>query len=582
MAATILGVIHSEELAIIKRIGANDAHIIRLLYEELMEFLMSIDRHVITRNGLIPRSVASAGERIAAAQADEEEWSTPRKEFMQFAALTQCGPRIGCRKSGYFENMNQLDQSGQHTWITTQIPGPNSREITRIPPQQFNVEDWIGQHALFIIRGESFNSIWPDVRRHNSYAQRLQYIYGPFDHLFVTSYEAVQGVLKGTLRVDYIYDGIRITGDPSKSYMGRNSLRLYSIRKSYDPNSIQQAIVKTLAVSLVGKKAETNKDHRNLDDLIQYLDIPKEAQRNWQLMENAFILGKREFEEAVRLEFKQARQPHNVITFSKAFENHINYHSRAGAYYDPITAALIYGFSSAMIGTAAYYTNALAWHTDGLITTDDYEKGLKRFHDLMKRAGFPVPSSGLGAFEVRLERAHGWIANGGLYSITGWYTDKSTGVSIYKQKTAEHGIAFSDGMSTQQIIKDIVQKGKASYQTLPHSTRIMEALALGLEVGTIKSGESTLTEHMNPFITTNDDGDRVWKLHSLSELQQLIKLNPPFGSPEWHRMKELSDQDLASQEIIALLTQSTSTIAFSDGILQDAIKYLANSALSTT
>jgi hypothetical protein len=317
-------------------------------------------------------------------------------------------------------------------------------------------------------------------------------------------------------------------------------------------------------------------------DVYKYLDIPKEAQRNWQLMENAFILGKREFEEAVRLEFKQARQPHNVITFSKAFENHINYHSRAGAYYDPITAALIYGFSSAMIGTAAYYTNSLAWHTDGLITPDGYEKGLKRFHDLMKRAGFPVPSSGLGAFEVRLERAHGWIANGGLYSITGWYTDKSTGVSIIQTKEAEHGIAFSDGMSTQQIIKDIVQKGKASYQTLPHSTRIMEALALGLEVGTIKSGESTLTEHINPFITTSDDGDRVWKLNSMSELQQLIKLNPPFGSPEWQRMKELSDQDLASQEIMAPLTQSTSTIAFSDGILQDAIKYLANSALSTT
>src|SRR5258708_39223012 len=94
-----------EERDKLNEYAAQDPKVTRLAYELLIDMLTSIDKHVICKTGLPPRSAPGAGAKMAFAMASVDEWSRPSRKVMEEGALTYAGARVFNRKPGYYENI---------------------------------------------------------------------------------------------------------------------------------------------------------------------------------------------------------------------------------------------------------------------------------------------------------------------------------------------------------------------------------------------------------------------------------------------------------------------------------------------
>jgi hypothetical protein len=532
-----------EELELIKKYLAQNAHAIRLLYDELMKFLIAIKPAVtddgqetgivITRSGLLPKSVASASMRIATSLSDKAEWYLPPKWAMQMGSLTSAGSRIFCVKPGEYEGINEYDITMMEPWLYTIIPSPTipREDYKRISEQPFIVDDWKGKWGNILISGHApkLPKAYRAIRVHNPITERLDYIEGDFEQVWTTIPEAVIGVLSGRLQITQIHDGCLIDSTSYGSYMAAFAYLMYQLRNQFPAKSLQYNLIKQLAVSPSGKSQETNKNHQFIDPRKGFEPIPRESLPFYLDVEEAYINGEEPFRNIVREINQQAREPDNQIRFFEAVQYNANYSQQAGAYYNPVYGSQIKGAGSAILGLFAYHTNAPYGNCDGLFTIGDQTKGFQISRQIMREAGYPMPETGLGAFKRKAENASGNLVMGGLFFIEWDTIDRETGEVEHHYKDAKHNLIQRGNKPAKDLIKEFLRKGHITYQTDAVTLRYKQALQQKAVPGTRKSRTMTLTQ------PSSDD------------LNQLTTLSP-----------------------------------FQDRILQDANRYLANSALKKT
>jgi len=512
-----------DELELIKQYLAANTHAIRLLYEKLTRILVEIRPEVITRNGILPKSMATASMRIAHSLSDEEEWYLPPKWAMQMGALASAGPRIFNVRRGYHEDLNIYDISSMYPYLFTVTPLPTDTNCKRIGEQPFILDDWKGKHGLICISGcaPKLPKAYRAIREHNPVTKRLDYIQGPFEMKWVTIAQAVISVMDNRLTVNQIHDGCLVVGDPNDSYLARYARMMYQYKDKFPEGSMQYNLIKGLMVAPSGKAQETNKNHQYVDKAETI--IPVQAMSHYYDMEEAYINGDDDFEAFIDEEWQDTRDPSKFTTFGKAVQRKADYAQQAGVYYNPVLGAQITGDGAAILGLFAYHTHAVHMHTDSIFTNGPQTQGFRESMQIMREAGYPMPETGMGSFKLKAENAYGYLAAGGLYYIE--YIDVETGEVKHKQAT--HGIIQIGERDVKELIIEFLRTGQIEYQTDPSKLRYKQALLSKEKPGTVKSRKMTLVQP------------------SSNDLNQLTTLSP-----------------------------------FQDRILQDANKYLANSALN--
>lgn len=578
------------ELARLKEYAAKDARLTRELYEMLITLLTSIDKHVICKNGILPKSAAGAAAKMMFSMASREEWSRPPHYTMEMGALAYSGGRVFNRMQGYYENINVFDVDSMHMFNMAQLPDPCTCEYIDIEPGVYNHKQWRGQYGVMLIDGEGLDQYYPALRDHDEKNQRPRYIYGSFPKILATIPEIVIGVESGRLRVDHVYGGIWMKGSSKDSFLRRFALKMYDLKQQYAKGTPMYILAKLLGNAAAGKLAEVLMDRPFIETSscgVMLPDVPQVRSKQFykQLQEVYIQGGENGLENSLGELTKQYPDAKKTISVREVIEHNIPNIGKAGAYYLPMHASQITGMASARLGLAAACTNAISGHTDSLFVIGDQSEGFKKFHEIERAAGYESPETGMGSFRQEVSDGWGILLEGNLYAIK--YTDKETGEVI--PKCATHGLPSIDTSKTTEydMIAHLYERGYVSYNTRPLPMSLRLASIQHKEPGVFESHTTSRGTDYNPNMDTNDYGERVWRpyqdgytgvpsKHTQSAIPPDIDNQNGKTVITWSQYQQLlkDSSDSLNQDTIPPDIESSS--------LQDATRKRSNSGLNIT
>lgn len=507
----------TDELARIKNYAAKDARLTRELYEMLITILTNIDKHVICRNGLLPKSVAGAAAKMAFSMAVVDEWKRPDAHVMGVGAMTYAGGRVFNRKPGLYDDINTFDVESAHGFAMMQLPDPCTCYYIDIPPGKYGHKYWRGQWGCMLIDGEGLDPYYPALRDHDHENLRLRYIFGPFKSVWATIPEIVYGVESERLRVDYIRGGIWMSGTNETSFLRKHVMRMYDIKKNSPKGSPLYVLSKYLINTVPGKLAEVNLDRPYIHLLAGAIPVPyvrtTRSKPGYKALLDSYIRGGEEelFDEVEKLchQYPDAEQ----LPFQLLSDEHVPNSGKAGAYYLPMHAAQITGLTSARLGLAAFCTNAISGHTDSLFVIGDQSKWFEVFRDMERAAGYQSPKIGMGSFKQEVVGGHGVLLKGNLYAIRYNSVNEKTGETEHLEKVATHSLPDLDlgKTSAYDIIMHLYKNSNIHYDTKPSPRRLKVASMSEKEPGVFDSHFQLATVKIDPNMTLNNEGEQVWK-----------------------------------------------------------------------
>lgn len=413
------------------------------LLHKTVELLTEIDPRVVRRTGLIPPSAPGAAARILFAKAfdqhpDIESWKRPPVWADRLGAEAYYGGRAFCANPGRYEGCVSLDLKSAYPAVMTMLPDPVTAEYVQVPPaKSFDYRDWRGKFGVLKISGRCRDPIYPTFRIHDD--ERLRYVMGDFKEISVTIPEIVIGVVRGSLEVDEIHDGVWIKGSNSKSFFRAFVLELYAMKEKHGRSPLG-LLAKLLMNSSYGKLIEVNanefrwelvvpvpnfRKHKNaiaksvLAILVSDGDVDSDVLFFGQVHEDvkderASVFDARvaslhgaidvvhEYMELLD-QFSVSDAPGTVPLIEFLRDARLY---KAGAFFMPIYAAQITGFVSAQLGMMASCTGALAGDTDAVhLYSPDPSKnpldsrGVQQYFEFMQAAGYEAPRKGAHLIE---------------------------------------------------------------------------------------------------------------------------------------------------------------------------------------
>lgn len=529
-----------EMLARLKHYVATDARLARELYEVVAELLTSIDKHVICRNGILPKSAAGAAARMAFSMASKEEWDRPPQRCMRMGAYTYAGGRVIMRKPGYYEHINGYDIVNAHGFVMTQLPDPCTCEYVKIARGPYLHDQWRSQFGVMLIDGEGLDPYYPALRMHDQDKQRLRYVYGPFRKLWATIPEVVIGVESGRLRVDWVHDGVWIKGSKEDSFLRTFVLKLYQIKQDSLPGSPRYLLAKLLINSLAGKLGEVILNHPQVPQETAFIEFPDvdDIATSAIFYKQAMEVYIQHGDEGLRLMAadmdSQCHFPHSRVLLQDIMDYHTK-EGKAGAYYLPLHYAQITGWTSARLGVAAWCTDAVAGHTDSIWTIGNQSEGLARFHEIERAAGYESPEEGIGSFRQEVYDGHGILLRGNLYAIK--HTDRTTG-EVDILKCATHGLPDLPKSEVYAKMQELLAQGYTTYQRRARPRKLKEASVQGREPGVFEGEPYQRTLELDPNMMVNEAGEQVWKVY-----------DGPAQSWQWCNDNETNDDNNSGETI---------------------------------
>jgi len=561
-----------KQIARLKDYVATDARLTRELYEVLIELLTSIDKHVICRNGILPKSAAGAAAKMAFAIASQEEWTRPTTHFMEMGALSYAGGRVFNRRPGIYDHINVYDEDFAHGFIASELPDPALCAYIDIEPGWYDHYRWIGQWGCMMIDGEGLDPRYPALRVHDQQNLRLRYLYGPFRKVWATIPEIVLGVESGRLRVEYIHKGVQIQdiGSNENSFLRKFELKMYELKKSHPKGSPIYQLAKLLGHSLAGKLAEVNLDRPYIHDFAIGIPFPVvgnllESKEVFQQLMDIYIrLGPDGLESLA--DDLIALYPNAKRT--EPFKNIVQYHTpplgKAGAYYLPVHASQITGMASARLGLAAWCTSAISGHTDSLFTIGEQTEGFQLFHEIEQSAGYESPEEGMGSFRKEVSNAHGVLLRGNFYVIRWTDIDRETGEVHENERRATHGLPAMNPSEVYDYLMQLYAEGHITYETKRIPRKLRESSMRGVEPGVFESDVRERTLETDPNMIVNENGEHLWKRYD--------------GKHEWRLRYEDIPPDLSRKSF----SQDTIPPDIVSSSLHDVTSHRNNSGLNIT
>lgn len=501
--------------------ASEDARLTRDIYLATVDLLVQVEPLVIKRNGVIPASAPGASAKIAFSWGSENEWLLPPTYIHQAGMNAYAGARVFNRKSQYVEDIMVLDIVSAYPHVMTLLPDPCTCSYPLVKQHTFTLEAFKGQWGVVKIKGEGLDPLYPALRMHDEQNCRLRYIYGKFDELWTTIPEMVIGVVSGRLRVDHIYTGFFIEGDNTESFLRKFVLEMFRIKDESEKNSPMYLLSKLLMNSLYGKLVEvklanvTSIQDECASSLV--LKVPDIEDKKQELFTAYAQYGENGLLELFEEWSEQYPDVSEAIHFFELLgETH---EGKAGYYFLPMHGAQITGFVSAKLGLAAHCTEALQGDTDSIFVEDAI--GLDEYEYLMQKAGYDCPSEGLGAFEVDIDHASGYLVKNKMYALT--YTQDGQ----KKYKIATHGITglklednekhldkAIESYRLKQKYFDLIERvcltGKSVYNAT-QVRKLKQAYNTQKMPGVFFDLEREISCVSDPNQELNEHGEKVWK-----------------------------------------------------------------------
>lgn len=510
----------TNEIDRLKQYVATDARLARELYEVLIKMLTRIDKHVICRNGILPKSAAGAASKISFAMASLDEWPRPIPRFMEMGAMAFAGGKVFNRKPGIYDGICGYDGDFFYPAIGIQLPNPCTCNYVEVGRGPYNHSRWRGQWGVLMIDGEGLDPYYPALRVHDQKSQRLRYIYGPFYRVLATIPEIVLGVESGRLRVDRIHEGVHMQSTNDGSFVKEFELKMYELKCRYrnDKKNPMYKLAKLLGHSLPGKLAEVAIDEPYLEEMAQTVmfpdieDIIADREIFEGLYETYIKYGWRGLE-VLADEMSSRYRYTEDIPFRDIAKRYAPTVGRAGSCYLPLHAAQITGMGSARLSLAAWCTGAVSGITDSLFMIGKQIDGFRRFHELERAAGYESPEEGMGSFNLEMENAHGVLLRGNLYVIRWNSTNKETGKSEELEKRALHGLPHMNPDDAYEYLKRLHEYKQISYMTKASPRKLTEAFMEGEEPGIFEQHKQERTLETDPNMVENEQGEHLWKVY---------------------------------------------------------------------
>jgi len=538
------------------RYAAGDAQSTAELYEATVALLRAVDRRVVRRTGIVPPSAPGAAARIAFAKAadlhpDKSTWRRYPAWADQLGCDAYRGGRALCARPGQHADARVWDIKSAYPYVMTQLPDPVTVQCERVNPRiGFDPQDYHGQFGVLVIDGEGLDPVYPALRCHDDVTGRLRGVYGKFSGLAATIPEVVVGVTDGSLRVDRVLDGVVMHGDSERSFLRAAMLDFFAIKDDPANDPALQTMAKLLANSTYGKLVEVQcnqhwidsdvmcPDFKDLDDAAMVLarlyaecpadDYDERAAQTIERWGNHVVAC----EELLCLGC--GGEPVGTgpaIPLRARMGGHRRY--ECGQYFMPLYGAQITGLTSASLGLMARCAEAVQGDTDSVHVLGEHKYAFGRFHEVMRMAGYPWPTSGLGRWTLETPDAseESLCARVKLYSHRMPDTDEIRAIRDQmsscedeherlrlrirydglKYKQAKHGFSKYPGAAEDlhEAIRDIVEGRPHSYQSRPSPRKIREALIRDLPVGEFVSRPVTVQAGTDPN-TRIDGGVCYW------------------------------------------------------------------------
>lgn len=496
----------ADEQELLRQHVAREANIARELYECFYEELSAIDPHIVRRNKSLPNSIAGAGAKIAFSMSSKESFDRPSDRVTQMGALSYAGGRQFIHASpDEYNDLYLYDAKSFHGFLMMQPPDPATCEYIDINPGAFHIEQWLGQFGAMCISGTVHDTLNPPIRDHDFTTRRLRYVTETFIRTWASIPEIVLGVISGRLSVTHIHDGIHMVGSNEQSFLRKFALKMNAIKESAIDGSPRYTFAKLLMNAVPGKLAEINSRHPYIDSTSRRAMVPVDSFKHRKDLLDAYYKGNEQLEETANRLFAESKHPDTEITFGTLLDRYLPHNATTGAYYLPMHAVQITGMSSALLGLAASYTNAISGYTDSLITIGDASTGLAKYRSIVQEAGYEAPETGMGSFQSKIEEGYGYIVKPGLWVIRWEHIDKQTGEVTTQQKEALHGLADLGDKDPWDVIHHIVDTKHYSYSSQARPAHLMEAYRAHIEPGTPISQSKTLhTTPKKTEITTQE------------------------------------------------------------------------------
>lgn len=513
----------------IRRYALQDSKTTREIYLATVDLLVHIDARVIRSDGTIPASAPGAAAKIAFQKAFDIEglktWSRPPKWVSQFGLDAYAGGRVFCRKSGLVTDLTVLDITSAYPDAMRWLPDPARCEYVRVKPGLFHVEQFRGKWGTLTISGCGIDPHFPALRIHDPVHNRLRYVYGSFQQITATIPEIMLGVASGRLLVDQVHDGVIMVGTADTSFLRIYVEMVFRIKEENERDTPLYLIAKLLMNSLYGKLIEVREVIRSplgMDGMYlipNWLDLtdPEFVKQLREIYITDGIAGLNEFWECNSDLAVNEQQP-EVLLKEAISANEF----AAGHYFLPLHAANVTGFVSAKLGLAAWATDALQGDTDSIFTTTP---DLDAYYQVMARAGYPAPETGLGSFGLDIDGVSGVLVKTKMYSLR-------RGDGKFKQ--AHHGIIrlLTPGLDQvndpdperqaklrkvrqqehlHDVMVSLVAEGEVNYDTKSRPVRLRSAVRRGLIPGEFYAEARKIALTDDPNLERSPDGYFVWR-----------------------------------------------------------------------
>ena len=242
--------------------AVGDAETTLELYHRTCDLLVQIDPRVVRKTGVIPPSAPGASARMVFAKAFDcheglKEWKRYPAWADQMGCDSYYGGRAFCRRPGIHKRMASFDLKSAYPSAMAQLPDPVTVRMSRISEGYFMPEWYRGRFGVLCISGTEENDTMPAFRVHDdSQGGRLRYVAGKFRRMWVTIPECVIGVLRGTLKIDRVHDGVVMVGSSEKSFIRAGIADFFAIKENPANEKALQDMAKLLANSFYGKLIE--------------------------------------------------------------------------------------------------------------------------------------------------------------------------------------------------------------------------------------------------------------------------------------------------------------------------------------
>jgi len=524
-----------EEWALFKQYALGDVRTTLDLYHRTCELLVKIDARVVRKTGVIPPSAPGASARMVFAKAfdcheDIDEWKRYPAWADQMGCDSYYGGRAFCRRPGIHKRMASFDLKSAYPSAMAQLPDPVTVRMSRINRDSpFRLEWYRGRFGVLCISGVEENDTMPSLRVHDDLqGGRLRYVSGRFKKVWVTIPECVIGVLRGSLKIERVHDGVVMVGDSEESFIRAGIADFFAIKENPDNEKALRDMAKLLANSFYGKLIEvTGTDYMVAGEILMpFFEARGEVAASitllfacsgvaifdrmyWGKDEAIMRRAQNEFRRTAERLVKpgdddaaanaiycyvealhQAGEPHKGTTLSVArFVSGFKKY-KCGQYFMPLYASQVTGLTSALVGLMAEMLDAWQGDTDSVhfqlpegMRSGTQMPGWNRYFEIMAEAGYKAPrkvaegwrdaildaSPNLGSWEEECPEPsiESLLVRPKLYSHH--FPDKKnkdTGLYEPLYKQAQHGLAKFHTPAVEAALKDM---------SLPREERLRKA-----------------------------------------------------------------------------------------------------------